>query len=330
MCHRRRIASLSDRCGKILRGYKVCTLSFIIGDSMATSALQKGIDAAKSGQMEEALVHLKDAIIEEPENADVWVWLSAIIEDEEKQTIFLKKALEIDPQNRPAQRGLAFIQRKKHIPPKPGEKLSDYTKPIGVFKPATALTPDQAAANVAAQSRPAPQPDPQKKTDAPEKAETAVRRRPVLDIVLYGLTLMVFIVIGILIGSTLLNMDIPFLSKPTPVLSVAPPPEGVYVLVDEQYAKMDLKLGAPESDEGIPVIQDVHPTIVVNTGVIKVDQAQLLDEQNNPLAMVITSAENNVQLIVPEDDLEPGRYCLSYAFTSEDGKALYWCLHVNP
>lgn len=83
---------------------------------MSTS-LQKGIEAAKSGMMEEALAHLKDAIVEEPENANVWVWLSAIIEDEEKQTIFLKKALEIDPGNRPAQRGLAFIQRKKYIPP---------------------------------------------------------------------------------------------------------------------------------------------------------------------------------------------------------------------
>lgn len=82
-----------------------------------TSSLQQGIDAAKSGMMEEALVHLKDAIVEEPENANVWVWLSAIIEDEEKQVIFLKKALEIDPSNRPAQRGLAFIERKKYIPP---------------------------------------------------------------------------------------------------------------------------------------------------------------------------------------------------------------------
>jgi len=123
-----------------------------------TSSLQQGIDAAKSGMMEQALVHLKDAIVEEPENANVWVWLAAIIEDEEKQTIFLKKALEIDPANRPAQRGLAFIERKKYIPPKPGEKLSDYTKPIGVFK-----TPSQAAANVAASAqadRPAPQPQP--------------------------------------------------------------------------------------------------------------------------------------------------------------------------
>ena len=116
-----------------------------------TSSLQQGIDAAKSGMMEQALVHLKDAIVEEPENANVWVWLSAIIEDEEKQVIFLKKALEIDPANRPAQRGLAFIERKKYIPAKPGEKLSDYTHPIGIFK-----SPAQAAAHVASEN-PSPQ-----------------------------------------------------------------------------------------------------------------------------------------------------------------------------
>jgi len=107
------------------------------------SSLTQGIEAAKLGQMEQALAHLKDAIIEEPNNADVWVWLAAIIEDEDKQTIFLKKALEIDPNNKPAQRGLAFIERKKYIPPKPGEKLSDYTKPIGVFKTTPAqFTPE--------------------------------------------------------------------------------------------------------------------------------------------------------------------------------------------
>ena len=54
------------------------------------SSLSQGIEAAKSGQMEQALAHLKDAIVEEPENADVWVWLAAIIEDEDKQTIFQK------------------------------------------------------------------------------------------------------------------------------------------------------------------------------------------------------------------------------------------------
>ena len=96
--------------------------------------LQDGIDAAKSGRMEEALQLLRRSAEENPQNADVWVWLSAIIDDEEKQTGFLQKALEIDPENKPAQRGMAFLKRKKFIAPKPGETLSDHTRPIGVFK----------------------------------------------------------------------------------------------------------------------------------------------------------------------------------------------------
>jgi len=135
-----------------------------------TSSLQQGIDAAKSGMMEQALVHLKDAIVEEPENANVWVWLAAIIEDEEKQTIFLKNALEIDPANRPAQRGLAFIERKKYIPPKPGEKLSDYTKPIGVLRPLTGCSKRRCFCP--RHDRPAPQPQPrcrQPPTGSPQR-----------------------------------------------------------------------------------------------------------------------------------------------------------------
>lgn len=96
--------------------------------------LQDGIDAAKSGRMEEALQLLRQSAEENSQNADVWVWLSAIIDDEEKQTEFLQKALEIDPENKPAQRGMAFLKRKKFIAPKPGETLSDHTRPIGVFK----------------------------------------------------------------------------------------------------------------------------------------------------------------------------------------------------
>ncbi len=57
------------------------------------SSLQQGISAAKTGQMQQALEFLKDAIIEEPQNADVWVWIAAIIDDLDKQEIFLEKAL---------------------------------------------------------------------------------------------------------------------------------------------------------------------------------------------------------------------------------------------
>ena len=295
-----------------------------------TSSLQQGIDAAKSGMMEQALVHLKDAIVEEPENANVWVWLSAIIEDEEKQTIFLKKALEIDPSNRPAQRGLAFIERKKYIPPKAGEKLSDYTKPIGVFK-----TPSQAAANVSASAqadRPAPQPQPVAVSPlpvaAPQPASVPTPRRPWLDILLYGLTLTVFIIIGILIGTTLLNVDIPFLTRPTPVLTTQPPSEGVFALNEGQYAEMELFYALPETEDGIPQLANKQPSVVINNLFITLDRLQLLTENGEPVAYTTTPAENNMQVLQPAEALEPGRYCLVLKFNPEKTEALYWCLKV--
>jgi hypothetical protein len=295
-----------------------------------TSSLQQGIDAAKSGMMEQALVHLKDAIVEEPENANVWVWLSAIIEDEEKQTIFLKKALEIDPSNRPAQRGLAFIERKKYIPPKPGEKLSDYTRPIGVFK-----TPSQAAANVAASAqadRPVPQPQPvaysPQPVAAPQPALAPAARRPWLDIVLYGLTLTVFIIIGILIGTTLLNVEIPFLTRPTPVLTAQPPSEGVFALNEGQYAEMNLFYDLPETEDGVPQLTNKQPSVVINDLFITLDRLQLINENSEPVAYTATPAENNMQVLVPAEKLLPGRYCLVLKFNPEKTEALYWCLKV--
>jgi hypothetical protein len=298
-----------------------------------TSSLEKGIEAAKSGLMEEALGHLKDAIVEEPENANVWVWLSAIIEDEAKQTIFLKKALEIDPGNRPAQRGLAFIERKKYIPPKPGEKLSDYTHPIGVFKQ-TPVSPSQAAAHVAAQN-PMPEPAGVLNSDAilPVQASqvtpTARVRKPWLDIMLYGLTLMVFIIIGILIGSTLLNVDIPYLSRPTQVLSVLPSANGVFILENEQYVEMVMNQVLPEGTDGVPVTKSLKPEIVINTLVVSMNRLEFHDQNDQPVAYNAVPAENNMHVLTPETELTSGRYCLVYSLNPNKGENLFWCLLVE-
>ena len=307
-----------------------------------TSSLQKGIDAAKSGLMEEALAHLKDAIVEEPQNADVWVWLSAIIEDEEKQTIFLKKALEIDPENRPARRGLAFIERKKYIPPKPGEKLSDYTRPIGIFKTPDTVTPAQAAANVSAaaqaeeanrvgNSAPA---SPASDSATPDQVSAPAslvpnKRKPALDILLYGLTLMVFIIIGILVGTTLLNADLAFLAKPTPVLSVLPQSEGVFVLNKDQLAEMKLHLNVPTDSEGIPQITQKRPEVVINTQLITSERLRFLDEAGNDIAFLLKPAESNINILTPQSELTPGRYCMVYTLNAEKQEALYWCFITN-
>ena len=298
---------------------------------MATS-LELGIEAAKSGQMEEALAHLKDAIVEEPENANVWVWLSAIIEDEEKQTIFLKKALEIDPGNRPAQRGLAFIERKKYIPPKPGEKLSDYTHPIGVFK-----TPAQAASHIASENpipgvqAELPQPTPQTGAPAKQEAPTPLlsKRKPWLDILLYGLTLMVFIIIGILIGSTLLKIDIPFLKKQETVLEALPPANGVFLMEEEGYTEMIMNQAVPEDMAGIPLTANKAPSIVVYSPLVNINKLSLHNEKDENVPYTSTPAEKDSYLITFSTNLTPGRYCFIYSLNESKGENLYWCLIVN-
>ena len=309
-----------------------------------TTSLEQGIEAAKSGQMEQALAHLKDAIVEEPTNADVWVWLAAIIEDESKQTIFLKKALELDPANRPAQRGLAFIERKKYIPPKPGEKLSDYTRPIGIFKAA----PAQIQVEQEPEPTPAPEPEiflhspaaaeetsaPAPTTEEAPKKENARTTKPIktkvwLDILMYGVTLMVFIVIGILIGTTLLNVNIPFLAKPTPVLEVLPEYEGVFLLENGQFTEMKLNLDVPKEETGIPITTQKLPELVVNNQVISLERVQLLNEGSQPVAFTTRPVKDNIHLLTPQEELLPGRYCLVFTLNVDRNEALYWCLRVE-
>ena len=299
------------------------------------SSLNNGIDAAKPGQMEESLGYFKDAIVEEPENADVWVWLSAIIEDEEKQTVFLKKALELDPGNRPAQRGLAFIERKKYIPPKPGEKLSDYTHPVGIFK-STSVSPAEAAAHISNEDpKPvnqtipvsAPESEPQAQTVEPQGAK---KRKPWLDILLYGLTLMVFIIIGILIGSTLLNIDIPFLNKPAQVLPVVPAEEGVFILENNQFTSLEMEQSQPENLENLPISKSKQPEIVMNLPLVTVgERLELRTVEGQAIPYTANPAENNTHLLNPDVELDPGSYCYVFALNSSNEQSLYWCLTIS-
>ena len=89
---------------------------------------------------------------------------------------------------------------------------------------------------------------------------------------LYGLTLMVFIIIGILIGSTLLNVDIPYLSRPTQVLSVMPSANGIFIFENDQFSEMAMNQVLPDGSEGIPVTKSLKPEIVINTLVVNMDR----------------------------------------------------------
>ncbi len=303
------------------------------------TSLQKGIEAAKTGSMDDALAHLKDAIIEEPENANVWVWLSAIIEDEDKQTIFLKKALEIDPDNRPAQRGLAYIERKKVVPPKPGEKLSDYTKPIGLFRtsppdtkaPMPSLQPEGEPARMPETESKVKQPPKDKPSSITPQTQPSKNEKNTawLDIVLYIIIFMVFVIIGVLVGSTFLKIDLPFLNTPTPAIQALPPQEGIYLFIDGAYQEMKTNLGEPEFEEGIPSTTESLPSIVVDTPLVDIETLLIKYEDGSTISFQTKKLDDTLYLVNPNKALAPGMYCLIHTLNAEKGEALYWCFRIK-
>ncbi len=320
-----------------------------------SSALQRGINAAKAGQMRQALDHLKDAIVEEPENASVWVWLAAIIEDEDKQTVFLRKALELDPNNRPAQRGMAFIQRKKSSPSLQGSRLSDYTHPVGTFKASVPPIPAGKLGYglpepVIIQQVPVPEPVP---IPMPAKSFS-------WELLLYALTLLIFIVIGFLVGNTLKNINFRLSSlgiligsdaaiesgsplQVNPVVTAgaaasdttlinypAPQKDGVYLIDGNSLNEMKLYLNAPTSDVGIPDTNQAQPAILVKT-IAVTDPAKLrmINAEGKDLVFDVLAGQNGTHILIPSIKMSKGKYCLVNILNSEQNQSLYWCLKVK-
>ncbi|MCJ7696654.1 MAG: hypothetical protein MUO40_14685 [Anaerolineaceae bacterium] len=302
------------------------------------SSLQKGIESAKSGQMDLALSHLKDAIIEEPENADVWVWLAAIIENEDKQIIFLNKALEIDPDNRPAQRGVAYIQRKKTVPPKPGEKLSDYTKPIGLFpnSPAEAKSDQPGSTGISQPEQVSPSFDEFTPTpgsqgiDRNSVSVPAKRNTAWVDIILYSIIFLVFLAIGVLVGSTLLKIPLPFLSQKEIVsLPVSLPSEGVFLLENITLQEMKAHQGPPAFEEGIPSTTTSSPTIVIHTPLITLETVELRYEDGLIIPLNISEIDPITFTLNFQQTAETGLYCLIHILNPDNNEALYWCFRID-
>jgi hypothetical protein len=78
-------------------------------------ALEKGIAAAKAGNKKEALKYLREALLLDAENANAWLWMSAMVDDPEKKRHCLKMVLEIDPDNKVARNGLNILNQ--NFPP---------------------------------------------------------------------------------------------------------------------------------------------------------------------------------------------------------------------
>lgn len=302
------------------------------------SSLQQGINAAKAGQMGQALTFLKDAIIEEPRNADVWVWIAAIIDDLDKQEVFLEKALQIDPDNVPAQRGLAYLQkRKRYEASVQDDHLSDHTSPISPF-PASQRHKqrdrvsgwsklDLAEVNEIASVS---------KAEATDELESGgffhnLPKLAPIEIFLLGVIVVVFCFIGLLAASAIFNFSLPleFLIADRPRLTTEPPYPGVFLYENDYFFDIQLHEGVPAYDVGIPTSFEVDPVIVLWQTEASPDQIFLIYEIGEYIPFKQYQGKGNAVLIQPERDLQPGLYCLQHPQNTQTSKdALYWCFKV--
>jgi hypothetical protein len=308
------------------------------------SSLQKGIKAAKSGHMQEALDFLKDAIIEEPQNADVWVWVAAIIDDLDKQEIFLKKALEIDPQNIPAQRGMGYLQKRKRDKlADQNDHLSDHTSPISPF-PAGRPQPsrsdegwsklDLGELNEIASDSKEEDPGKPEKPDQDTPSDNLLKDLPKLsafEIVLLGVVVVVFAFIGVLAASAIFDFDLPInaLSDQKTAANL-PPYGGVFLLEDEVYTDIQQHQGLPSQDVGIPTSHSTDPTIVLYESAADPEALHLIYETGVYVSFDYETSRDGLSRIHAENDLAPGLYCfqqMPLEATSE--AASYWCFKVD-
>ena len=288
------------------------------------SSLQKGIKAAKSGHMQEALDFLKDAIIEEPQNADVWVWVAAIIDDLDKQEIFLKKALEIDPQNIPAQRGMAYLQKRKRDQiAEQNDHLSDHTSPISPFPPKGRPEPVDADSGwnkleldeLNKMATPVSKEDskPSTKPAKEKSSEKILKDLPKLspfEVVLLGVVVVVFAFIGILAASAIFDFDLP-ISALTGAKTVdnQPPYAGVFLLEDDIYSDIMQHQGLPSQDVGIPTSLSTEPTIVLFNSEANPETLNLIYETGEYISFNFVTHKNGESLLHADSVLNPGLYC---------------------
>jgi tetratricopeptide (TPR) repeat protein len=81
--------------------------------------LREGIAAAKAGQREHARDLLMRVVEQDEENLAAWLWLSGVVDGLDDKEVCLENALELDPGNDAARKGLAWVRRQKGTQPPP-------------------------------------------------------------------------------------------------------------------------------------------------------------------------------------------------------------------
>ncbi len=73
---------------------------------LAKNFVQRGIDAAESGQPDMAAQHFGQALEYDERNSMAWLWLASLAESNDGKLTYLEKVLEFDPTNEAAKAGL--------------------------------------------------------------------------------------------------------------------------------------------------------------------------------------------------------------------------------
>lgn len=80
---------------------------------LARTFVQRGIDAAESGNRDFAVQCFNQALEQDQSNAMAWLWLSSLCESQEGKISYLEKVLEIEPENETAL--AAFAKAKEEV-----------------------------------------------------------------------------------------------------------------------------------------------------------------------------------------------------------------------
>jgi HEAT repeat protein len=77
------------------------------------SLLEMGIAAARSGNRAEARMLLEGVTLQEPDNEEAFLWLSFVLDEPNLAMRCLERVLEINPNNKQAERGLAWLRSQQ-------------------------------------------------------------------------------------------------------------------------------------------------------------------------------------------------------------------------
>lgn len=128
------------------------------------SILQLGIEAARAGDKAEARELFRLVTREDPDNAQGWMWLAGVAEDRDEKRAALQRAVQIEPNNQLAKKGLAALGGARAAMP-----------------PASAQSTEAASATTEAAPPAVPTPVPTKSSTTvtpPDKPSTSVTPPP--------------------------------------------------------------------------------------------------------------------------------------------------------